>query len=113
MESDASVGSIFYSMVHVRPRPGALGLALLLLAGLGHAAVVPVSTAEEFLAALASVAAPDAPNDTVVELQQDVALRAEAAEASYTLPFVIPGNRTLTLAGGELGPPGDRAVGSM
>lgn len=86
-----------------QPVPRALLLALLLLAGLGHAAVVPVSTAEEFLAALASAASPDAPSDTVVELQTDVALGAEAAEASYTLPFVIPGNRTLTFEGGGCG----------
>lgn len=64
--------------------------------------VVPVSTPEQLLAALAAATGPGAARNTVLELQQDVAL-TQAAGAKYTLPFVIASNRTLTLRGGELG----------
>lgn len=88
-------------MAQVRPGPGALLLVSLLLLGSGHAVlVVPVSTPEQLLDALVAATAPGAPSDSVLELQEDVAL-TQAAAANYTLPFIIPSNHTLTIRAGE------------
>ena len=90
----------------VRPGPGAaLGAVLAAALALQSAAaqVVSVSTPQQLLAALAAVAAPGAPRDTVVELATDIAL-TQADAANYSLPFVIPANHSLTLRGGERRP---------
>ena len=93
-------------MAQSRPGPWAAGICVWALVGLAWCAVaqaVSVSTPQQLLAALAAVAAPGAPRDTVVELATDIAL-TQADAAKYSLPFVIPANHSLTLRGGERRP---------
>lgn len=66
------------------------------------AAIQPVSSPSEFMAALAAQAGLREPGAGAIELRRSIVLRPEDT-AGYRLPMNISANRTLAIEGGEAG----------